>query len=142
MYFGLEKNKAIILAMAIVLFVSMAAGIASSLIESDGDGLPEQTEKVAVVINFGGGNKVDEVLDLPDGKSAHDMFNQLGTVTIDLIGTEFVIINVEADGFSAEMTESTIWVFYVNGILNFGTPDKYKPKHGDTIELRFEENPY
>jgi hypothetical protein len=142
MYFGMEKNKAIILAMAIVMFVSMAAGIASSLIGSEDDGLPDQSSKVAVLLDFGNTNRVNEILDLSEGQSASDLFDQLGTITMDFVDIGFVITKVETSEFSAEINETSVWIFYVNGIMTFDSPDNYKPNHGDSIDLRFEENPY
>jgi len=141
-YLGMEKNKAIILAMAIVMIVSMAAGVASSLIADDEEVIDTQLPKVQVSIDFGNYSRESQILNISAGETAYTMFNQVGTVTLDFVENNFIITKVEVGENSEEVFNNTVWVFYVNGIINFDPPDMYKPKHGDYLELRYEENPF
>ena len=141
-YLGLEKNKAIILGMAIVMFVSMAAGIASSLINDDSEVVEAQVSKAQVVIDFGNYSRESEILNISDGETAYTLFSKIGTVTLDFVENNFVITKVEVGENSEEVFNNTVWVFYVNGMITFDPPDMYRPKQGDYLELKYEENPF
>jgi len=140
-YFGMEKNKAIILGMAFIILISMAGGIASSLIEED-ETPEEELFQASVAIDFGNFSRLNKIVNFKDSQTAHDLFNELGTLTLDFVGSSFIVTAVETGNQSATGEGDFMWVFYVNGIINFDSPDTYLVRHGDMLELRFEENPY
>ncbi|MDP7282737.1 MAG: hypothetical protein QF475_03825 [Candidatus Undinarchaeales archaeon] len=141
LYLGMEKNKAIILAMALVMVVSMGAGIASSLIEDDDSDI-EQVSMAQVIIDFGNYSRVTEVVEIGTGDNAYQLFNKVGTVTQDFLNNGFVVTKIDAGEYSAENAGNYTWLFYVNGKLNLDSPDYYTPTQGDYLELRYGVNPF
>jgi len=81
-------------------------------------------------------------LDVETGETAYDLFNKVSVVTLDFVETNFIVTRVETDNQSATAEGEFVWVFYVNGMINFDSPDGYTVKQGDVLELRLEENPY
>lgn len=139
-YLGMEKNKAIIIVMAVIMLLSSAGWITSSLVEEDES--EAQISQAAVTIDFGNYTRVDKILTIGAGESALDLFNKVGTVTVDFKNNAFVITKIEAGNNTAYAEGNQTWVFYVNGIMKLDDPDTYIPKQGDMMELRIEENPY
>jgi len=141
-YFGLERNQFFILLLVFVFLVSMGgAGMVSFLIKEDVP-VEAQISKAQVIIDFGNYTRVNQIVDIESGETANDLFNKNAQVTLDFISNIFVVTKVESGENMKEINDEFVWDFYVNGRLTFDGPDMYKPKHGDTLELIYEENPF
>jgi len=136
-----SKNQVCVFAMAFIMLVSMAGYMVSSLVEEDETTI-DQVSKASATIDFGNYSHVSEIFNITDRDTANDLFNQLGIVTLDFVETNFVVTNVATENQSAAAEGDFVWVFYVNGVINFDSPDTYTVNHGDILELRLEENPY
>jgi len=140
-WFKMSKNRVIVLGMAFIMFVSMAGYMVSSLIE-DEEEVEGQSARAAATIDFGNYTRVNKILNISAENTAYDLFNQLGTVTLDFVENNFVVTRVVTENRTEATHDEFVWVFYVNGIINFNPIDEYKPRNGDMLELRFEESPY
>jgi len=140
-WFKMSKNRTIVLGMAIIMFVSMAGYMVSSLIESEEE-VEGPSARTSVTIDFGNYTRVNKILNISTEETAYTLFNQLGTVTLDFVENSFVVTKVATENRTETVHDEFIWVFYVNGIINFDPIDNYNPRNGDMLELRFEESPY
>ena len=140
-WFKMSKNRAIVLGMAFIMFVSMAGYMVSSLIE-DEEAVEGPSARTAVTIDFGNYTRVNKILNISTEETAYDLFNKLGTVTLDFVENSFVVTKVATENRTETARDEFVWVFYVNGVINFNPVDEYKPRNGDMMELRLEKNPY
>ena len=125
-----------------IFVVSMGGAGLVSVLTGEEPVEETQIQKAYVTIDFGNYSRSSQVFDIEEGESAYDMFNKVGTITLDFVNNGFTITKVETINNTAETFNNTLWIFYVNGIINFDDPDSYMPQHGDYLDLRYEENPY
>lgn len=136
-----SKGAGCAVALAVILTVSAMGYVITSIVGEDTVVQDDQLQ-ARVIIDFGNFSRVSDIVNLTQGATAQDAFNQLVTVQMDYADTGFIITSIESDGMLASFNGTHMWVFYVNGRLNFDPFDSYKVRHADVIELRFEEEPY
>ncbi|MFH1424340.1 MAG: hypothetical protein ABIG20_01525 [archaeon] len=131
------------LILVIILVVSGLAYIIPYLTGETAEPQEDAGIQVRASVSFSDYEVVTEIVNLTDGQTAEDAFNKIAVVDqkITDIGT-LEIRSVSAQGYSATNNETHIWVFYTNGGLNFKEPGEYAVQYGESLELRYEENPY
>lgn len=129
--------------MMILILTISGLGYVASQMAGDAEAPQMQGIQAIARIDFGNYTSISELVNLTQGATAEDTLNKIAVINYQVNDIGLVeVTSVMAEEHSATKNDTHMWVFYVNGVLNFNEPRQHPVQHGQTIELRYEENPY